>query len=408
MQFSVDEAIYARNPEGWTCYIEERDPRCLRVINDCAISLPKRDVKRKYEICALDLGVRVAVPRNYVVVLAKLTDPDPTSRGVPVIRVANGLIDSGYRGNVRVVLLYEAACTIPKNGLVIRLALVQLAYPDFNSRVLFDLADITPHLDCGPNFSMSIATAAKSHSAQARPLLPPGGEKLWPGTGCRALVCLYSDRVSRATHYNTLDSNVIFAVRYNDSTTVIGLKDVPKYVHKTFVRFYTSGQFATFVPFYETFNTKRHEDAAYDIFAPSDIVLESMSSVTIAIQQRYACADKSMVPWIFGRSSMNLRGLIISPSRWMPDSWLTLTLCNLTEAKATIKRGDRIAQLLLVNQEAAALLPTEGGTAALFPTVGKCRRPAASAEAKWRETAAFDTESGRSERECAGFGSSGQ
>ena len=48
LQFRVDEALYAVNPNGWTCYIEERDQRCLRVTNNCVISLLKSDLSEQY------------------------------------------------------------------------------------------------------------------------------------------------------------------------------------------------------------------------------------------------------------------------------------------------------------------------------------------------------------------------
>ncbi|AAF66786.1 UL50 [Gallid alphaherpesvirus 2] len=408
LQFRVDEALYAVNPNGWTCYIEERDQRCLRVTNNCVISLLKSDLKRKYQTCTLNIGIRVAVPQNYVVILAKSTDPDPTSRGIPIIQVANGLIDSGYRGSIRAVLFFEKSCIIPKNGLAIRLSLVKLASPNLNTRVLFNLSDITPHLECGPDFSTSIETAVRLGSGETKPLLPPGGGGIWAGTGCRALACLYNDRVCKASHYTSSDKNIAFVVRYNDSTSVLGLKDFPTAEDETFVRFYTSGQFATLIPFFETFTPKRTEDAAYDIAAPGDIRLGALSSTTIMIQQRYVCMDDSVIPCIFGRSSMNLRSLIIIPSRWLPNSWLTITICNLTEMTVMIRCGDRIAQLLLVDHESATLIPPTNDTTGMFPTVGKCRRPGASVgEPKWRETLEFDTEAYSSERQFSGFGSTG-
>nr|AAG30091.1 UL50 deoxyuridine nucleotidhydrolase [Meleagrid alphaherpesvirus 1] len=408
LKYRVDETLYTLDHERWTCYIEDRDRRCLRVINNQVISLCKSDKREKYQICVLDLGLRVAVPQEYAVVLAKLADPDPTSRGIPVIGVANGVIDSGYRGTIKAILFYEKSCVIPKNGLAIRLSLVKLVSPNMDSRILFDLSAITTHLECGPSFSSSIATAARSGASELVPIIPASANGIWNGTGCRTLVCLYDSRASNASHFTSSDKNVAFAVRYNDESVVMGLKDIPKPDTQTFVRFYTSGTFGTVIPFDETFTPKRSEDAGYDIPAPRDILLGPLSSTAIVIQQRYTCLDASTIPCIFGRSSLNMRGVIVYPSKWSANSWLILTLCNTTTYEIKIKSGERIAQLLLVDQDCATLLPSENNTTNAFPTVGKCKRPISlSGEPNWRETTMFDKEAPPSQRQHAGFGSTG-
>uniref|UniRef100_A0AAU0K6Z6 dUTPase n=1 Tax=Anatid alphaherpesvirus 2 TaxID=3080522 RepID=A0AAU0K6Z6_9ALPH len=412
LRYRVQESIFTVESKDWYCYVDETDRRCLRVSNKRGICLPRADDANEIRVCKLDTGVRAAIPRDYVLLLTRLLPSDVVTGGVPAgPRVANGVVDSGYRGSINVVVYYNAACSVlPRGALELRFALVKLADVWPSARTVFNLYDAATDYECGAEFVNSIKMAADSGAGDAEPQLPPDGNDVWPGTGCRALVCLHDRGAIAASQYRADEADVAFAVA-TAASMVVGLRQTPSSsAPPSDVAFFTSGEFSTLLPFYETFSPKKDEDGGYDVRASVSVTLEPMSVTSMVIRQRYRCGDGSVIPCVFGRSSMNASGVAVIPTRWMANEWLTVRLCNMTRARVDINAGDRIAQLLLVARESLLWLPRGQNVDEPFPSAASdvrvdnrrvCPLP------NWRKTAHFDEEAPSSERMDKGFGSTG-
>lgn len=74
------------------------------------------------------------------------------------------------------------------------------------------------------------------------------------------------------------------------------------------------------MPFFATFAPKRDEDAGYDIAMPYTAVLAPRENLHVRLPVAYAADAHAAAPYVFGRSSCNLRGLIVLPTAWPPGS----------------------------------------------------------------------------------------
>ncbi|AID52757.1 deoxyuridine triphosphatase [Falconid herpesvirus 1] len=410
VQYRVEESLYSSETKDWFCTVDDSDYRCLRVTNKCGLTLPH--VEDEIGFTKIDTGVRVAVPKGYAVLVAQLR-PSKVRRGAceALPCVANGVVDSGYRGSVKIIIYYNALTSvIPRGCMTIRLAIVRLSEIRPDTRMLFYLYDAGHDYECGMEFVHSVRKAAESGAGDAEPQLPPDGSELWKGTGCSALTCLYDCGVRCATHYHTTDENISFVVLGNGAA-VLGLKELPQEQDgPTTVSFFSSGEFATLLPFHSTFLEKRDEDAGYDIPSPVSTTLKPMTTTSFVVRQRYICGDGSVIPCVFGRSSMNASGLVVLPSRWRANEWLTIRITNMSDRCIKIDEGQKIAQLLLVSRDAPLWLPRITNMRNQFPAPVDVRldRENFCQVPRWREAFDFDLEAPASLRCDEGFGSTGK
>nr|WGL40881.1 deoxyuridine triphosphatase UL50 [Psittacid alphaherpesvirus 6] len=457
VSYTTSEALFVSENDDWDCQIDPHDVRCLRVTNKTALEFPDPS-PNTVSVFKLDLGVRTALPTDYAVIIMALQDDSTcgedsqgTTQFVPNAHspekastccqstrnkseidktvtstdgmgvtppafplIANGVIDAGYRGRVCALIYYDDnSRNVDSGGLTVRFALTKLQTICTETRMLFDLYHAEDDYECGFRFVSSVRAAADdSDAVDGEGQSPPDGNDVWPGTGCEILVRLRDEGILTASHFSTKDQRVAF-IGNIDGSVIVGVRlsrDSGSSQPIGPVRFYTSGAFATLLPFTDTFSDKRRDDAGYDVHCPIDLTLEPMSITTIVIRQTYVCQDASVIPCVYGRSSLNSRGLPVIPTRWRASEWLTVSVCNVNSTPRTLKKGDRIAQLLMLASDGTVWLPSEPNDSDPFP-IAKDRhfvcRGTCSATPRWRKSIRFDEEAGSTSRNFAGFGSTG-
>lgn len=417
--FCVEEAIVSHDRTGeggyWFCGVDRTDPRCLRLDNTKAIDTPDSCRPGEILVALIETGVRVAFPNNYVVLVTRLLlSSDSIGGGSPFLRIANGVVDAGYRGTIRLVVYYDGSITkIPPNALSVRLALVKLSDDqEIQRRILFDLYDASNYYECGGKFIESVRDATVNCSPETQLSLlrlPPDNAKIWPGTQCESMVVITSDAAAATTQYIADTKQVSFAVKHS-RYVVLGLYKVPDDKEaKPSIMFSSCGKMSTLRPFFDTFNRKRLEDAGYDIPLPRDLELQPRTFTEVKIRQIYNCKTSDVLPCIFGRSSMNAKGLTVLPTRWLEGEWLTFLIYNFTRKTVFLNAGDRVAQLVLISRDANLWIPPHHNYSdPCPPAMLSTSAPYVTYPSPvWRFTLHYDTEAMTSERREGGFGSTG-
>ncbi|AKP23818.1 dUTPase [Suid alphaherpesvirus 1] len=104
---------------------------------------------------------------------------------------------------------------------------------------------------------------------------------------------------------------------------------------------------ATDVPFFEVFAPKRDEDAGYDIPCPRELVLPPGGAETVALPVHRT--DGRHWAYVFGRSSLNLRGIVVFPTPWESGP-CRFRIQNRGAHPVTLESGQRVAQLVLTRE----------------------------------------------------------
>ncbi|AVM39229.1 hypothetical protein GOGNHFCO_00006 [bovine alphaherpesvirus 1] len=161
------------------------------------------------------------------------------------------------------------------------------------------------------------------------------------------------------------------------------------------------------VPFFATFAPKRDEDAGYDIAMPYTAVLAPGENLHVRLPVAYAADAHAAAPYVFGRSSCNLRGLIVLPTAWPPGEPCRFVLRNVTQEPLVAAAGQRVAQLLLLARR-LEWLPSGLNDREPFPTSPRAAPPAPGApRLRWRRVADLAAAVPPSARGPRGFGSTG-
>ncbi|AGN48239.1 deoxyuridine triphosphatase [Gallid alphaherpesvirus 1] len=111
---------------------------------------------------------------------------------------------------------------------------------------------------------------------------------------------------------------------------------------------------AALFPFNEIFAPKRPGDGGYDIRATKDVTILPKSSTRITLPQKLACGPLWRA-FILGRSSMNLKGLLVDPIHVQDNDWISFSLTNIRDEAASIHAGDRVAQLIVTEKRSTFL-----------------------------------------------------
>nr|AMB16919.1 deoxyuridine triphosphatase [Equid alphaherpesvirus 4] len=160
--------------------------------------------------------------------------------------------------------------------------------------------------------------------------------------------------------------------------------------------------------FYDYFAPKRDEDAGYDISAQTNATIEPDESYFVELPIVFSSSNPAVTPCIFGRSSMNRRGLIVLPTRWVTGRTCCFFILNINKYPVYITKGQRVAQLVLTEDIDEALIPTNVNYDTPFPTYS----PTGAVKHNptpilWKFTEAFDHDAPSSARSEGGFGSTG-
>nr|AER37635.1 UL50 [Human alphaherpesvirus 1]AER37774.1 UL50 [Human alphaherpesvirus 1]AWO69075.1 UL50 [Human alphaherpesvirus 1]AWO70500.1 UL50 [Human alphaherpesvirus 1]AWW08889.1 UL50 [Human alphaherpesvirus 1] len=160
------------------------------------------------------------------------------------------------------------------------------------------------------------------------------------------------------------------------------------------------------------FLPKREEDAGFDIVVRRPVTVPANGTTVVQPSLRMLHADAGPAAcYVLGRSSLNARGLLVVPTRWLPGHVCAFVVYNLTGVPVTLEAGAKVAQLLVAGADALPWIPPDNfhGTKALrnYPR----GVPDSTAEPRNPPllvfTNEFDAEAPPSERGTGGFGSTG-
>ncbi|AQS79166.1 deoxyuridine triphosphatase [Ateline alphaherpesvirus 1] len=306
-------------------------------------------------LARVPLGVRLALPEAYAAILHAA--PAAPGRPAPAYRCANGVIDSGYRGDVAAVLV-----VLGGEGAV---------FPPGSVRLCITVLRLAP----GP---------PGLTSPVFRPRTPPA----CPGGGPPGLTSpVFRPRTPPACPGG--------AVCYVGEREDIPGTDAP-----------LAGERHAFVP-------RRPEDAGLDVVARRRVEIPPRDSRVLQPSLRYVRAGGAEVCCFFGRSSLNARGVVVTPSVWRGDAECRFRITNLTDEPFVIEPGSRVAQLVVVERDCS---PTWVAADAVGHDADSCPAfrdggPAGGARPEnvpsFRFTASYAAQAPASARGEGGFGSTG-
>ncbi|AII80943.1 deoxyuridine triphosphatase [Equid alphaherpesvirus 1] len=192
------------------------------------------------------------------------------------------------------------------------------------------------------------------------------------------------------------------------SLGLVLVKLARKSIHVTSIGSTRDGRTSEANLFYDYFAPKRVEDAGYDISAPEDATIDPDESHFVDLLIVFANSNPAVTPCIFGRSSMNRRGLIVLPTRWVAGRTCCFFILNVNKYPVSITKGQRVAQLLLTEDIDDALIPPTVNYDNPFPTYSPSESTKApQSPVLWKFTTDFDREAPSSLRADGGFGSTG-
>ncbi|ARS01763.1 deoxyuridine triphosphatase [Macacine alphaherpesvirus 1] len=306
----------------------------------------------------VSLDLRVAMPTDFCAVVHA-----PPTVGASY-HVALGLIDSGYRGTIQAVVLAPAETR-------------RFAPGDLRVDLTFVRVSGSPLGLTAPAF---LCTTPGPKRARRTEPAPPhanpwlGREPVARPRPARGTFVTYTGELREEAHRSGED----------------GALEAP-----------------AFIP-------KRAEDAGIDIVIHKRVEVPAGGTVVIQPSLRVLLAGEGAeAHYVLGRSSMNSRGVLVTPTRWLPGRQCAFSVHNITGSPVFLEPGSKVAQLLIAGSDALSWVPpdnvpADGGIRA-YPRGASPSRPADAAPALPRLvfTTEFDSEAPPSERGTGGFGSTG-
>lgn len=369
-------------------------------------------------VLKLDTAVRTSLPQGYGIVVS-----GTAKNGKNTWEIAPGLIDSGYTGLLGLLLVQTDDNPLPASA---GGGIVKFPFGCVHARLtVIKLVDDELMAACGTGSQrLPLKTQITSFLAEEE-LLGKGFDhcmeclaSIYPDmlhaqldcpvyfgcTGCKAfyrrvntgLEVRDSDErgldhiyVLRGSSYEDVNrysagDEVKFVAMYG-KWLLVGMRDSPETHVQVELRCDASVP-ASLIPFHATFGAKKAEDAGYDIRAPDAFTMRPGGSARIILRQKLHLGD-SRAAYIMGRSSMNLKGVLVEPERVFDGEWVSFKLTNIRDTAMHFNKNDRIAQLVALQDK----LELTGGTDAL----------------PWREVQSVCEENKTSARGDKGFGSSG-
>ncbi|AAQ73690.1 dUTPase [Psittacid alphaherpesvirus 1] len=369
-------------------------------------------------VLKLDSTVRTALPPGYGIVISGTARNHKTAW-----EIVPGLVDSGYTGLLGLLLVPtdETPATgsagggivsFSRGGVHARLTVIKLVPDDIMGacgagaqrlplktaitsfkgdedllgngfdHCMESLASIYPdilhvQLDCPVYFGCTGCKAfyrRLGSCLETRPLNELGSDHIY---------------LRRGSAYESVNrfaapDDVMFVAMYG-KWLLIGMAETPNEKLTVELRDDDSSP-AALIPFHDTFGQKEAEDAGYDIRAPENCTLPPGGSVRVILRQKLHMG-KGRAAFVMGRSSMNLKGVLVEPERVVDDEWVSFNITNIRDAAAFFRKNDRIAQLVALEDK----LELMGGVDAL----------------PWRVVQSVQEEKKNSSRGDKGFGSSG-
>ncbi|AAG27245.1 dUTPase [Cercopithecine alphaherpesvirus 9] len=256
------------------------------------ITLPSDEAMEcgDFYIQRLDLGVKASTPNGYALLLLRCIHSNPDKN--TDVFIANGVIDSGYRGRICAVLYYKKNVTIIRPGdLMVYLLPVKLA-TSYVLNVVYDNS-----LD--PVLAEHMCVGKEKIAMK---LFNDVNNAIKTGEQCIKSHCNYTE-----THV---------PIRLIFSNTL--------------------------------FKSKRVEDAGYDVCAPFEITVPARTTIRVTVPFIQRLNVNNMDAYIFGRSSKNVIGVIVLPTVWIWGSLCEFYIFNATSSNVIVKPGEKIAQVVLL------------------------------------------------------------
>ncbi|ARS01913.1 deoxyuridine triphosphatase [Macacine alphaherpesvirus 1] len=304
------------------------------------------------------LDLRVAMPTDFCAVVHA-----PPASGAPY-RVALGLIDSGYRGTIQAVVLAPAQTR--------RFAPGELRVDLTFARVSGSPLGLTAPAFLCAGHGLKRARRTEPGAPHANPWLGRGSAAR--GAGGRGAFVTYTGELREEAPGPGTD----------------GAMESP-----------------AFIP-------KRAEDAGIDIVIHKRVEVPAGGTVAIQPSLRVLLAGEGdEAYYVMGRSSLNSRGVLVTPTRWLPGRQCVFSVHNITGAPVVLEPGSKIAQLLIAGSDALPWVPPDNvpgdGALRAYPRGASPSRPAGAPPTVpcLVFTAEFDAEAPPSERGTGGFGSTG-
>nr|AHM96100.1 deoxyuridine triphosphatase [Papiine alphaherpesvirus 2] len=317
---------------------------------------PEGGAASGWAVGRVPLDLRVAMPTDFCAVVHA-----PPTVGAPY-RVALGLIDSGYRGTVQAVVLAPGETR-------------RFAPGELRVDLTFVRVSGSPLGLTAPAFLCSAPGAKRPRRTE------PGAPHANPWLGREPAA--QARRGSFVTYTGELREEAPGA----DGD---GAVESP-----------------AFVP-------KRAEDAGIDIVVHKRVEIPAGGTVAIQPSLRaLLAAGGAEAYYVLGRSSLNARGVLVTPTRWLPGRQCAFSVHNITDAPVSLESGSKVAQLLIAGSDALPWVPPDNvpgdGVLRAYP---RGASPARAADAPPALpclvfTAEFDAEAPPSERGAGGFGSTG-
>ncbi|QPO25259.1 deoxyuridine triphosphatase [Bovine alphaherpesvirus 2] len=161
----------------------------------------------------------------------------------------------------------------------------------------------------------------------------------------------------------------------------------------------------------EVFLPKRAEDAGTDIAVVMPVEIPPGDYALIQPSYRSLLDDANAeAVYVLGRSSLNNRGLIVAPTRWLPGRACVLCIHNITDVTAFLGAGTKVAQVVNMRHPSLCGVPVEnidsGGVYAATPHQHPARpSPTGTLPPRVKFTNTFDADAPGSARGLGGFGS---
>ncbi|BBM13223.1 deoxyuridine triphosphatase [pteropodid alphaherpesvirus 2] len=268
----------------------------------------------------------------------------------PLFFVATGLIDSGYRGIVQAVVFFpQRVCEVAAGDMQFTIS-------------FFHVASIPLTLTAPVFFCPLLAKAQFDETAPARQIERPDLTE------------------SRFVHYTGK------------------LTEVPTPV----------GDYVDEAP---AFLAKRSEDAGIDIVIHQSLEIPPNSAITIQPSLRALRPDDGPEAYyILGRSSLNAKGVVVTPTRWLPQSQCLFTVRNITQEPIVLPACSKVAQLLITSYPSLVWVPANSGDRVFCALPAPPVKLFESADVNPPQiifTAHFNRLAPPSQRGVGGFGSTG-
>lgn len=451
MPAAEEECLYFIDPDhcNWNVeFLSRNTGRVMVLSNMEAIPLQPPDdegdaLETEPFMFRVNTKIRIKLPCDHVVLLVKQDTP----HSVDGISVAVGVVDSGYRGYLTLVLHSDGSCTgeIPPLGIAVRVTVCRLG-PSIESdvRYPYEVGFEDPNAD-SPCLELHQVDVNDVQLARVDlrlveewtyvpdPLVvmfkAPVREQIVSDLYSKIVLrvplpsaCLTSKYRSyraerslasetaleqgfRVIYVGIAADSLFVTLVYEGLTTNVSTSDTIKIELSS-----SEPPFLLRGPFFDNFYARAQGDAGYDLRCPRHLTVLPGGSTLVTIEERYR-GHPSVTAAVFGKSSLNDKGLVVHPCVWQQDRNLRFLVSNVSNQPLMLRAQQKMAQVVPIRTRHQSFADHPWFEGTCFPCV--CVEAEVGIEAprggdamlRWRKEEVIDvTETQRGEK---GFGSTG-